>query len=164
MVIAAATATAMQVRENLVGAMDCLLALSNGTGSGRLTLECGVRAEGRGQSPKLTNRERRLAGVGGGGVGEAYGRGRGENERWAGSPAHRKQSLQPSREDGGSTDVLGCREGSGCNFGGLRCKTRKTTQKVAGWFKPGSRLLIDAVGCRPNGVCNWREARAVMEL
>lgn len=66
MVIAAATATAMQVRENLVGAMDCLLALSNGTGSGRLTLECGVRAEGRGQSPKLTNRERGLAGVGGG--------------------------------------------------------------------------------------------------
>lgn len=50
MVIAAATATAMQVRENLVGAMDCLLALSNGTGSGRLTLECGVRAEGRGET------------------------------------------------------------------------------------------------------------------
>lgn len=74
MVIAAATATAMQVRENLVGAMDCLLALSNGTGSGRLTLECGVRAEGRGQSPKLTNRERGLAGVGGG-------RGRGLRER-----------------------------------------------------------------------------------
>lgn len=74
MVIAAATATAMQVRENLVGAMDCLLALSNGTGSGRLTLECGVRAEGRGQSPKLTNRERGLAGVGGR-------RGRGLQER-----------------------------------------------------------------------------------
>lgn len=73
-------------------------------------------------------------------------------------PRLTENRLQLNREEGGSNDVLGCREGPGCNLGRWRCNPRKTAQKS--WFGPDLGCWMDAVGCRPNGICNWREARS----
>lgn len=40
--------------------------------------------------------------------------------------------LRLSREGEGSTDLLGCGKGSGCNLGRLRCSPRKTAQESGG--------------------------------
>lgn len=67
--------------------------------------------------------------------GEADWRGRGGVERWVGSPAARGPRLRLSREGGGSTDLLDCGEGSGCNLGRLRFHPRKMLKTVADWLR-----------------------------